>query len=313
MTIIVVAVWFLDGGIGMMKNFFSSVWMGDFRSKTDYDSKESQLTAAFSVYDWIDDRLLYSRHPFSFPAYCSVCDQVTQMRMNWYFAGSNAQSINPAWTETNLCSKCGLNSRMRALWEFLKTRCGLDSVQKAYISEQITPLYQKLRKLLPTLVGSEYLGPEHNSGEVVLRWRDFSRVRHEDLTASSFADGEFNLVMTLDVFEHIPDYTKAFAEMYRILSLGGCLVFTIPFSFDLETTRIRATVRGDGIIHHLPLEIHGNPVSPEGSLCFQNFGWDILQDLRKVGFSDAMASLYWGPWQGHFGYPFFIFSAEKTG
>ncbi len=64
--------------------------------------------------------------------------------------------------------------------------------------------------------------------------------------------------------------------------------------------------------HRLPPEIHGNPVSDEGSLCFQNFGWDILADLGGVGFSDAKAALYWGPWQGHLGYPFFVFSALKA-
>lgn len=307
-------VWFPKmENIDMQTKNFPSIWLGDFHSKAEYDENSHQLAAAFSTYDWIDDRLLYSRHAFSFPGYCVVCNRVTKIRIDWLFGGgSNAtSSIHPAWTETGVCEECGLNSRMRALFEFLKTRYQLNTVRKSYIAEQVTPFYKEMKKLLPSLVGSEYMGAEHKSGEVVVNWRTFRSIRHEDLTALSFSDGEFDLAMSLDVFEHIPNYRKAFAELSRVLVPGGHLVFTIPFFYDLETTRIRASVGSEGIIHHLPPEIHGNPVGNDGSLCFQNFGWDILLDLRNAGFSDAMASMYWGPWQGHLGFPFFVFSASK--
>lgn len=294
-----------------MKNF-PSIWLGDFRSKSEYDSNASNLSMAFSVFDWIDDRLLYSRHPFVCPAYCSVCNRVTKMKIDWRFGETSASaSIHPAWTETAVCDECSLNSRMRALVDFLKTRCDLGDCRRAYVAEQITPAYGKLKTFLPSLVGSEYLGPEYQSGQILEQWRGLHRIRHEDLTALSFSNDEFDLVMTQDVFEHIPDYRRAFAEVWRVLSKGGRLVFTVPFFYDLETTRIRASLGREGVIHHLPPEIHGNPASDQGSLCFQNFGWDILADLRRVGFSDAMASMYWGPWQGHLGFPFFIFWACK--
>lgn len=293
---------------------FPSIWLGDFRTKKEYDTQKDVLLSAFSVFDWIDDRLLYSRHPFSFPAYCSVCGYVTTMRLDWRFAANDeaSPSIHPAWTETIFCSKCGLNSRMRALVDFLRTKCDLKKIQRAYIAEQVTPLYRKLKQVIPSLIGSEYLGADYRSGTIHLDLKHKRRVRHEDLTSLSFPDNTFNLVMTLDVFEHIPNYKKAFAELLRVLSPGGVLVFTIPFFSDMEVTRIRATITSSGdVVHHLPPEFHGNPLSLEGSLCFQNFGWDILSDLRVVGFSDAVAHLYWGPWKGHLGYPLFVFSALK--
>jgi hypothetical protein len=297
----------------MKAHYFPSIWLGDFRSKAEYDEKSSNLSAMFSVYDWIDDRLLYSRHPFSYPAQCSVCNRVTKMRMDWMFGEVSATaSVHPAWTEMAVCEECGLNSRMRALIDFLKSNCDLDTIHRVYVAEQITPAYQKLKALFPNLSGSEYLGPEYPSGKILLQWQGLRRIRHEDLTALSFINSSFDLVITQDVFEHISNYRKAFAELYRVLGINGRLAFTIPFFYDLEVTRIRATYGKDGIIYHLPPEIHGNPVSTKGSLCFQNFGWDILSDLRFAGFSDAMASMYWGPWQGHLGYPFFIFSAMKT-
>jgi len=297
-----------------IRQFFPSIWLRDFRTKVEFDEFAPQLAAVFSIFDWIDDRLLYSRHSFTYPAYCSACEQVTQMRIDWLFGGwSNVTpSVHPAWTETSVCVKCGLNSRMRALLDFLKTRCDLRKIRSAYIAEQLTPFYRILKRLVPSLTGSEYCGPHHKSGSRVFIQRYLRWVRHEDLTTLSFADNKFDLVVTLDVFEHVPDYRKAFAEIYRVLRPDGWLAFTIPFFYDLETTRIRAIVNSDGsIIHYLPPEVHGNPLSGEGSLCFQNFGWDILDTLRNVGFADALAALYWGPWQGHLGYPFFAFYAIK--
>ncbi|MBC9070401.1 class I SAM-dependent methyltransferase [Thauera sp. CAU 1555] len=234
------------------------------------------------------------------------------MRIDWSFGGTGGgSSIHPAWTETCTCGECGLNSRMRAVVDFLKERVDLRGTKRAYVAEQTTPSYRMLGTMFPNLVGSEYLGPEHNSGDVLMHWRRLHRVRHEDLTALSFSDCEFDLAITQDVFEHVPDYRKAFVELHRVLTPGGRLVFSIPFFYDLEQTRIRASLGSEGVIHHLPPEIHGNPVSKEGSLCYQNFGWDILNDLRQAGFADAFAAMYWGPWQGHLGFPFFVFSAQR--
>ncbi len=296
----------------MMTKYFPSIWVGEFRSKAEYEANSPQLASAFSVYDWLDDRVLLSRHAFSIPAHCSACDHVTKMRVDWTFAGTDmSSSVHPAWTETATCEECGLNSRMRAIFDFLRTRCDLSTIRRAYVAEQITGSYQKLKAILPSLTGSEYLGAEHPGGKIFDQWGNQSQIRHEDLTRLSFADGQFDLAITQDVFEHIPNYRKAFFELCRVLSAGGRLIFSIPFFFDLELTRVRASLSSQGIIHHLPAEIHGNPVSNEGSLCYQNFGWDILASLRQAGFADAVASMYWGPWQGHLGYPFFVFSATK--
>jgi hypothetical protein len=60
--------------------------------------------------------------------------------------------------------------------------------------------------------------------------------------------------------------------------------------------------------HVEPPEIHGNPLGG-GSLCFQHFGWDILDRLRAAGFATAAAHAYRGAWQGHFHGPSFVFEA----
>lgn len=293
-----------------VRSALPSIWRGEFRTKQAFDQALPSLQQAFGLFDWIDDRVLHSRHPFTYRAYCSACQKVSDMRVGWQFGGiSGHGDVHPAWTETVACLECGLNSRMRALIDFLQDRLDLDRVHHVYAAEQTTPSFRVLQRLLPSLVGSEYLDPMMKSGET--RTVDTQQVRHEDLTALSYASGSFDLVITQDVFEHVPDYRKAFQEIARVLSANGRLVFTIPFFSELATTRIRATLGPEGVTHLLPPEIHGNPVSSDGSLCFQNFGWDLLDDLRSAGFDDAFGSLYWGPWQGHLGYPFLVFTGLK--
>lgn len=288
-----------------------SPWIAEFASQADYEALAPRWAEAFKAMDAIDDRVLCSRHPFQHPAYCAACERVTAMRVDWLFGGAaGAGSVAPAWTETAACPECGLNSRMRALIDWLRRSGVAETAREVYLAEQTTASYRLLQGWFPRLVGSEYLGPEIPRG--ARRQVGGQTVRHEDLTALTWPDRSFDLVVTQDVFEHIPDYRAAFREIARVLRPAGRLVFTIPFFYDLATTRIRARLAADGIEHLLPPEIHGNPVSAEGSLCFQNFGWDILDDLRASGFRQARAALYWGPWQGHLGGPFFVFHAAMA-
>lgn len=295
-----------------MKSYFPSIWLGDFNSKDEFDKNWQYLEQVSKVFDYIDDRILFSRHPFTIPAFCSACEKITSIKIDWLFGGwsNSTSSIHPAWTETGTCELCGLNSRMRALLDFIKNRIEIRKIKHAYIAEQITPLYKTIKKIIPSIVGSEYLGPHFKAGKKYRRGLNW--LRHEDLTHLSFPSNQFDLMITLDVFEHIPNYLQAFSEAYRVLKDEGILIFTIPFFFNQKVNLIRASFDEQGnLIHHLPPEVHGNPLSNEGSLCFQNFGWEILDNLRDVGFKKAQASIYWGPWQGHLGFPFFIFSAKK--
>lgn len=48
------------------------------------------------------------------------------------------------------------------------------------------------------------------------------------ITDLPFPDGTFDLVAAFDVIEHVDDGRRAFAELCRVLSADGCLVFSVP-------------------------------------------------------------------------------------
>ncbi|HEX8156036.1 MAG TPA: class I SAM-dependent methyltransferase [Solirubrobacteraceae bacterium] len=185
---------------------------------------------------------------------------------------------------------CGLINRLRASVWLFEQECRPAPDAPIYLTEQVTGLYAVLAGRYPSLQGSEYLGAAVGRGEVV------NGIRNESLTDLTFGDGSFSYVLSFEVFEHIPDYVQAFRECARVLRHGGCMVFSVPFLRDAPTTLVRAKLRPDGTVEHLLApEYHGDPLGSDDCLCYQHFGWDLLDELRAAGFSRAWACVYWSP------------------
>ncbi|HNY32895.1 MAG TPA: methyltransferase domain-containing protein [Fibrobacteria bacterium] len=101
--------------------------------------------------------------------------------------------------------------------------------------------------------------------------------RCEDLGNQTFPDESFDLVITQDVLEHLPDPESAFREIARTLKPGGAHLFTVPW-YRGTKTRARAKFHENGKVEHLlPPQYHGNPVDPCGSLVVTDWGDDMLQ------------------------------------
>ena len=104
----------------------------------------------------------------------------------------------------------------------------------------------------------------------------------QDVQRLSFDDEAFDLVVSEDVFEHVPDYRGGFAEVHRVLKPGGYHIFSVPFSLTGPTTE-RFELRGGERVPVLPVEWHGDPV--RGTVpVFADFGHDLLELLADVGF-----------------------------
>ncbi len=99
--------------------------------------------------------------------------------------------------------------------------------------------------------------------------------RCENLEKMTYTDESFDLVITQDVFEHVLNPSKAFAEIARILKPGGAHIFTVPCYHGRETV-VRAVETPSGSIGYLREPVyHSNPIDPKGSLVITDWGDDL--------------------------------------
>jgi SAM-dependent methyltransferase len=218
----------------------------------------------------------------------SACN--VQFEVNWPIDGAA-----PNWRETLICPDSGLNNRQRGMYYFAKEN-NISSVSSIYCTEQSTIFYRYLTSKHTNLIGSEY------DPSVTFGSQNVNGFRSEDLTKLTLEDESIEFILSGDVLEHVPDYREALKECRRVLVPAGKLLLTAPFSLHDTANITRARVRSDGSVEHiLPPEYHGDPVRPEGVLCYYYFGWELLRDLTDVGFSHAKIILYWSDTLGHLG------------
>jgi SAM-dependent methyltransferase len=118
------------------------------------------------------------------------------------------------------------------------------------------------------------------------------RLRHsefgeggEDVQALSYPDGSFDLLLTSETFEHVPDWRRGLAETHRVLRPGGRHVFTVPLVPGRPRTE---DVSGRGW-HHGRGGGAFRLVGARGDmLVHTEFGLDLLDELRAVGFEPEL-------------------------
>jgi SAM-dependent methyltransferase len=203
----------------------------------------------------------------------------------------DAGTLHTNVRESLVCLRTVLPSRTRAALLALYELIPHSQLKKAqlYLTEQTTPLFRYFRHNYAHVIGSEYLGPEHRPGSLV------GGIRHEDLTRLSFRDQSLDVVVNLEILEHLPEYRPALSEMARVLRPGGLAIITTPMNPLREEHHVRAELGPDGALkHHFPPQYHYDPVKPEaGILCYRHFGWKLLNELREAGFSSAGALFSW--------------------
>jgi SAM-dependent methyltransferase len=109
-------------------------------------------------------------------------------------------------------------------------------------------------------------------------------VPSEDLLALSYADASFDLVVTSDTLEHVPEIDTALRETLRVLKPGGTHVFSVPVVWD-RPTRQRAVMNDGEITHLLPPSYHGQPAEGKSDyLVFYEFGADFVERCTVIGY-----------------------------
>jgi SAM-dependent methyltransferase len=230
-----------------------------------------------------------------------------------YGAEEISQGWFPNWRERLACSHCQLNNRQRAMLHALKEAVKVRMAETPseslfiYAMEQISPTFHWLSEHLPqvTCIGSEYLGDQLLGGTIV------NGIRHENVEALSLADQSVDMILSNDVLEHVNLPELAMVEMYRVLKPRGEIFVTIPFHLNTFPNTRRAHLVQGTLTHLLPPIYHGNPLSEAGSLVFNDFGWEFVEQLKTVGFQDVSLCHYWSYLHGYLGEPLYYFWAYK--
>lgn len=172
--------------------------------------------------------------------------------------------------ESMFCPKCECSFRLRQLAECITYVYGGSSLleimaDKSFSEMQIAEINScgKLHNILyrhPNLKYSEFNSKENH-------------IRSEDLEKLSYDNMSFDLVLTSDTLEHVPDITKALTEIRRILKPGGKHIFTVPIVWSRKTrnrTNLEPSYHGAG--------------EPD-YLVFNEFGHDMIDTIKATGFS----------------------------
>ncbi len=178
------------------------------------------------------------------------------------------------------CVRCGASPIALGLVAVLRTRHpDLDRL-RVYEASSRGPVFDFLRARVGELVFSEFW-------EDVAPGAERDGIRCEDLQALTFADRSFDLCTSTEVFEHVPDDARGFAELYRVLRPGGAVVFTVPLSRQAQTVE-RARIEGGEVVHLLEPTYHDDRIRGQGGvLVFRDYGLDIVDRLRDSGFASA--------------------------
>lgn len=235
---------------------------------------------------------------FEVDGFCVPCNRKVSFLVDMKSGGYLQEKIwIPNWRERLECPICKMNNRQRLITTLVKQILHNRRNKSVYLMEQVTPIFKWVSETFVQhkIIGSEYLSFEYEGGTTI------NGIRHEDAENMSFGTDQFDLILSNDVFEHVPNPAKAFAECARVLKRGGIMLATIPFHADRSNSAVRAKVKGDKLEHLLPPVYHGNPLSSDGSLVFTDFGWDILNSIKSAGFSEVVIGIYASKELGHLG------------
>lgn len=228
--------------------------------------------------------------------YCVHCERVCQLLVN----GGALFGEDVNLREGLVCQSCGLNSRSRQL--YMAARRTFADGQRLALLEAFSPFAAYASAVWPGVRLSEFYGPGAVGGQQYEFPDHAGGVRtavHQDMQALSFHDQSLDGIIHNDVLEHVPDASAGLRECYRVLAPGGAALFTMPWFPNLPYSLVRGTLDAKGdLVEHLPTELHGDGIRPEGIYTFHNFGANFTEELIRAGFARISYGLCYEPSAG---------------
>ncbi len=207
---------------------------------------------------------------------CTLCGEFSRFQ---HLGGSPRESYR--------CSKCSSSIRERGLAQTVLDLHG--EGQSCARELALSPRFASLAIYEPGFNGTirRHVGDlpnyrySHYRAEAIPGIR-IDGVGNEDLQRLTFRSESFDLVLTSDILEHVRRPHEAFAEIKRVLKIGGRHVFTVPLHYPMrERTEYRVDTSSDVDVPLLPAAYHGDGRGGK-SLVYTDFGRDMMESLSRL-------------------------------
>jgi SAM-dependent methyltransferase len=208
---------------------------------------------------------------FRTEATCPICDETKE-----FVSANNYETCRDGLHSP----QCGLGwcvTRERAMAQVLFSIFDRDRFMNVEVHD-VAPAERGLSYWLHLnafrLTASGYF-PNEKFGEMV------GELRNEDLEHQTFDDQVFDVVIHLDVMEHLFNPFQALREIYRTLKPGGYCLFTTPTYDGRRESEQVAFIENNGLRIVGEPEYHGNPQDPTGSLVTWRYGYDLPKLIQE--------------------------------
>lgn len=177
------------------------------------------------------------------------------------------------------CLRCGANITNLSLIPVIKSHFEESySGKSAYELSSYGSTLAWLKANWPTVIASEFF-PREKLGSAI------GGVLNQDVQELTFDNERFDLVTSNQVFEHVPDDIRGYAECFRVLRKGGALIFSVPLYDSDHTEKIAYLDEGNVIFTGEP-EYHDSRMSGAKSApAFWHHSLnDIADRVKTAGF-----------------------------
>jgi O-antigen biosynthesis protein len=232
--------------------------------------------------------------------YCIVCGRhssfrfdptivTAQLKKAWGISDDLVEAFNRK--ESMFCDNCGSSLRIRRLATVLmQTFVEISGTSCKSVVELIqNKEFRQLKIAEINACGAlhSYLKDHPNlsysecasnakPGEMI------EGIRCEDLQCLTYPDSYFDIILTSETLEHVPEPDRAWREIYRTLRNTGYHIFTIPIVPSQQSTRTRAQLISGQRLDLLEPAWHGG-WGQEGMFVYTDFGMDVAERLGGLG------------------------------
>lgn len=252
-----------------------------------------------SLYFWAQSllsKINSSYYPKNEYGKCNICGNFARFEYIELFNKNSREVMSCNWddvfteninlTNSLICKHC---------YSKFRIRCTADVLLKHFKAKSIKDLFKselQNERILETGTVESVFSVFQNSPYVIkseyyedtVHGKLKNEIRCEDLQHLTFEDDSLDAVISLDVFEHIPNPFKAFSEVLRVLKQNGIAIITFPIDDRNLETKTVAEIKDGNIVHYKKPSYHSDPIRDEGSLVFTEFGIDIKDILNQRGF-----------------------------